>query len=395
MNLAAQNIEDFNESGFEIERTNSPLKIAIVASTARKNASTSYLVHLGISLMKRGHSVKYFVERNSHLEQIFSKLSNANVSNINFRKASAVNLFKNYSNFSKEMRNFQPDIINVFQGCDHSMGAFYALRNKVPIIRTRCTSKEVCEKFRFKYLYNRLSDGHILSSDYMLYRDFVRKGLNTTGVEVIRTPFDIEAFRQNTPSQSEAKSYFNIPENSKVLGCIGKLAKRKGLLELIDAFSSSTHKDSILLISGLEDDLSALDIKKKISELGIDNRVIVSNTIIDDVRIPLLASDVIAIPSLSSESISTLAIEALSLGIPLIASRIHCLPETIGDAGILVKPGNKQELVKAIDYSLGNDLFRKKSSEKGPQRIKARHSPKKFLLKTEELMRRAILEKST
>jgi glycosyltransferase involved in cell wall biosynthesis len=57
--------------------------------------------------------------------------------------------------------------------------------------------------------------------------------------------------------------------------------------------------------------------------------------------------DVLLVPSLA-ESFSLSAAEAMSMGIPVIASRIGGVQEVVADAGILVTPGSVNELAEAI-----------------------------------------------
>jgi glycosyltransferase involved in cell wall biosynthesis len=60
--------------------------------------------------------------------------------------------------------------------------------------------------------------------------------------------------------------------------------------------------------------------------------------------------DAVVVPSLVWETYSIVAREAMSLGIPVIASRIGALPEAIrhGDNGLLFTPGSAQELARIL-----------------------------------------------
>jgi glycosyltransferase involved in cell wall biosynthesis len=55
------------------------------------------------------------------------------------------------------------------------------------------------------------------------------------------------------------------------------------------------------------------------------------------------------------EALGTAVLEAMALGIPVVASRTGGLPELIGDgAGMLVPPRDPQALAIALEYLLGN-----------------------------------------
>lgn len=54
------------------------------------------------------------------------------------------------------------------------------------------------------------------------------------------------------------------------------------------------------------------------------------------------------VPSLLYESFSYTCAQAMLLGKPLIATRIGSIPETVGDCGLLVAPGNVEQLAAAL-----------------------------------------------
>jgi len=65
------------------------------------------------------------------------------------------------------------------------------------------------------------------------------------------------------------------------------------------------------------------------------------------------------------------AIDALVLGVPVVASSVGALPELVGPAGILVPPGNVERLAAALDAVLGDavavKLLRAAAVERGAE----------------------------
>ena len=49
------------------------------------------------------------------------------------------------------------------------------------------------------------------------------------------------------------------------------------------------------------------------------------------------------------------AVEALQAGVPVVASAVGGLPEVLGDAGILVPPGDPNALAAGISRALSGD----------------------------------------
>ncbi len=82
-------------------------------------------------------------------------------------------------------------------------------------------------------------------------------------------------------------------------------------------------------------------------------------------------STVALIPSTDLDACPTVAMEAMSLGRPIIASRIGGLPEIVldGETGILVTPGDSSALRRAIQELLDDSVRRERMGERAKQRV--------------------------
>jgi glycosyltransferase involved in cell wall biosynthesis len=68
------------------------------------------------------------------------------------------------------------------------------------------------------------------------------------------------------------------------------------------------------------------------------------------------------IPSVWDEPCPTVALEAMSRGVPLVASGVGGLPDLVGDSGILVPAGDAAALSQAMGRLLGDEILRSKLS---------------------------------
>ena len=70
---------------------------------------------------------------------------------------------------------------------------------------------------------------------------------------------------------------------------------------------------------------------------------------VSEAHLPALyaGARVLAVPSLH-EGFGLPCLEAMASGVPVVAARRGALPETVGDAGLLVDPGNDDELTDAV-----------------------------------------------
>lgn len=79
---------------------------------------------------------------------------------------------------------------------------------------------------------------------------------------------------------------------------------------------------------------------------------------------------VLVLPSFD-EGFGMPALEAMSLGVPVIASRRGALPDLVGDAGILIDPDDRDSIVAALRCVLVDDDLARDLGERG--RLRARH----------------------
>lgn len=87
----------------------------------------------------------------------------------------------------------------------------------------------------------------------------------------------------------------------------------------------------------------------------------------DDVTRWLSRATVVALPS-DWEARALVAQEALSAGVPLVATRVGGIPELVGDAAVLVPAGDADSLRRALEQVLGDATLREQLSTAGPVR---------------------------
>src|SRR5262249_19364509 len=63
-------------------------------------------------------------------------------------------------------------------------------------------------------------------------------------------------------------------------------------------------------------------------------------------------------------------LEAMTLGVPVVAADRGALPEVLGDAGLLVNPERPDELASAIERAIDDDSFASAAAAKGVLRAR-------------------------
>lgn len=145
---------------------------------------------------------------------------------------------------------------------------------------------------------------------------------------------------------------------------VGDCVKRKGLEYLIEALSFLRKENVRLhLVGRLEKDLAYTSYVINLTkELRLQDRVTFHGRLDEKSKKRLLLdSHAFALPSLW-EGYGMAIVEAMQMGLPVIATRVGATPELIQDGvnGILVPPKDSRSLAQALKFLLNNPEIREK-----------------------------------
>ena len=166
-----------------------------------------------------------------------------------------------------------------------------------------------------------------------------RKGLHG---EWAYLPLGVDVDRFRAPDRQP-------PAGTLSIGFVGRLIRHKGVDVLLEAVALDDRFTAEIVGSGPESErLAAMA-----DTLGIRDRVTFDG-FVDDDRIPDVYPrvDVVAVPSLPLpgwiEQFGRVVAEAQASGVPVVASASGALPDVVGDAGVLVPPGDPTALRAAL-----------------------------------------------
>lgn len=166
----------------------------------------------------------------------------------------------------------------------------------------------------------------------------------------------------------EMRDRLRLDSNAEVVLSVGRQEYQKGHRHLIDAFArvSESRPQARLLIAGREGHATK-DIAKRISDLGVNDLVTVLGHR-DDVADVMATADLFVFPSLY-EGLGGALIEAMALGLPVVASDLPALREVVqeGENADLVPPGDAHSLALAIFGLLDDSDRRLRYAEKSLQ----------------------------
>ena len=207
------------------------------------------------------------------------------------------------------------------------------------------------------------------ASKILVVSQYIKNRVNnvekTDKVEVLYNAIDTDIYNSNAAINCREK--YNINDDDIVIGYCGRIAKEKGILELVKAIKKvNTKKNIKLLIVGsqwydaLKEDRYMLELKKEIKE--IEDKVIFTGFIQQE-NMPSIYKmiDILVIPSIVEEAFGCVAIEGMAMETPLIVAKSGGLPEIVKkDYGDIIEKNSQfiDNMAKSIERLVENDKIR-------------------------------------
>jgi len=227
---------------------------------------------------------------------------------------------------------------------------------------------------------------YVLSVSPLLDNMVKQIGIPEEKRKYVPNAIDTEKFKPNSTPRNLRKAY-NL-EDKFVMAIVGRLAKQKGHSYLLKAFKRvldiTKNKNMRLLIVG--DGYLNEELREEVEKLGIKEYAIFCG-FQKDMQDVMCSLDLFLLPSLD-EGLPMALLEAMSSGLPAVASRVGAVPNVLGDKeGRLVNPASEGDLVEAIIEFLNDDVLRKKKGEAARKKVVSEFSLQTFYSRHIEIYR--------
>jgi glycosyltransferase involved in cell wall biosynthesis len=229
-------------------------------------------------------------------------------------------------------------------------------------------------------------------------KDYLNLGVaKSKNISVIHSGVDLNCFKRSATESNPKRNKLGISPDSLVVGYVGWLIPIKGVTYLVKAMSEvvQSHPNSLLLLVGKGDEKGEEEIKLKeqVENLGLANNVrfLGWRPDVDEI---MGCFDIFVLPSLN-EGMGRVLVEAMSAGLPIVASRVGGIPDLVthGENGLLVPPADACALERAISDLLNDEDRRKHMGEIG-KRICRPYSVEAMVEKIDDLYCRLVEERS-
>jgi len=355
-----------------------PLKILKVIDAWKWFAEAEQMFQASASLIARGHAVEVACQPESPAAARARALGIPVHPLPGLRGARAPwTPLLNVWRLKRAIEISRPQLVHAYRSPPHLLAAAAIALSRGPrpgLVRTRGATQSIRRGVLNRWLYEGRTQGLLLTSG-RIEADLVAAGFAPEGLRQIPTVIDADPLRGG---EVEAfRAWAGLGEGP-VIGVLARLEAVKGHLDLMEALPSLLERfpGLSLCFVGPEVDGTREKIVARAGALGVSDRVKMPGAS-DDPGAALRAFDLVVIPSIGSEEISRVLLEAFSLGRPVVATRVGVIPEIAEDgvSALLVPPRDPAALGAAIRRALGDPGLRAQLGEAGAARYRAAHTP--------------------
>lgn len=172
-------------------------------------------------------------------------------------------------------------------------------------------------------------------------------------IELVYQGTEVDRFSSTEETRAEARKRYPTPDDAyPVLASVGMFEDRKGQIILLQAMKKlidsgrRPNVHAILVGEGPDEDM----LKAVVKVYGLEDNVSFfpftkePNYVFDSI-------DILTLPSLYKEGLPNVILEAMSMGLPVISSRMAGVPEVVidGKTGYMTDIGNVEQFADAID----------------------------------------------
>ncbi|MCH7584925.1 MAG: glycosyltransferase family 4 protein [Acidobacteria bacterium] len=280
------------------------------------------------------------------------------------------------------VQDTSPDVIHTQLEVADILGSIAGFRLDIPTIATihtldhpRPWSREAARFRVMAWTLRRRSQRVIAVSESARSHVLRKVGLRKRHTITIHNGINLTPFLETDhATRHRAREELDIAPNAQVVATVAVLRKPKGIDDMLEALPALLNNHPLLRYLIVGDGPHRTALQAKAAALGIHESVHFAGESADVAEM-LAAADIFVLPS-STEALPTVLIQAMAVGLPVVATAVGGIPELVehGTTGILVPLGNPLRLSEAIDRLLGSPRQRYAMGLTGRRSAKDRFS---------------------
>lgn len=292
------------------------------------------------------------------------------------------------------LRRLKIDIVHINNACGYDHDLMLAAR----LARRRCLVHERGIQphigYRTRYFANRVD--RILAISDAVADNLIDQGIRPERIVRIDDGIDATRFEQHE-SEAVIRDRYGIEPDAPVIGIVGNIKRWKGQHVVVDAVGMLIREYPrlrCLFVGSIADADYHRSMLSRARSAGIPDSSLVFTGYVPHPADLMRIMDIVLHASVEPEPFGIVLLEAMGCGRPLIATNIGGPKEIIlhEETGLLVSPGDPEELARAVAGLLGNPTAASRMGVKARARYHERYTIQENVAAIEREYR-AVLKK--
>ncbi|TVR19334.1 MAG: glycosyltransferase [Balneolaceae bacterium] len=349
--------------------TGQPMNIAIVLPYLKAGGTERQASYIANFLKEKGHTVTVIsIERNNTFQDLFE----VPVEYLNSTNRNSY-LFKNTNLLANKLSELRTDVVLSRAWSVNMVTERSARKLKIPSVLILSGSINLSgHSFLKKMIHRRTLDkcSAIISVSEKAKQNCIKWLKTDSGkISVIHNGIDIDWVKGKAENAEDLPNEVFGTKNPKLV-FVGRLIHRKGLdllLEVIHKMKQNGRTVELIVVGDGEEKSAYINMAKK---FGISSLIHFEGEQKNPFPFMKMA-DIFVLPS-RSEGFPNVLLEAMALGLPVVAANCESGPDEIlnGKNGLLAKPNSGQSLKKEVEKLLYSNELRIEIAEKGFKTVK-------------------------
>lgn len=332
------------------------MRILITTFQGDIAGSTQSIFYLAKGLAEKGHTIYLGCREERWLYRLAQHTA---IKVVPMRMKSKYSL-ASIREHQEVLKRYDIQLVNAQSSIDRYLPIFSKMwfGGNYKIVHTRRQRPASVGGFLQNYLYNKKTD-RIVAVSKGVKKSLVQLGLDGNHISVIHNGLDVKKFDViSEQKQQLLREKYNIQLKDRVIGCISRF---KDQIQIVQALHYVKTPCTLILIGVEKGQINTN------TDFEVPHRVICTGIIKAEMAIQYYGLLELKILASSMEGLSQSLLEAMALGIPVIATNASGNPDLIEHKvnGLLFEDGDIQQLGGYIEQLLTDKSKRRQLAQQG------------------------------
>ncbi len=290
-----------------------------------------------------------------------------------------------------KLRAAAPDLVHTHLIHADLYGVTAARAANVPHVVTsrhndNRTLRHVLARKLNRRMWHRVDAGIAISE---AVRQFILRTEGAPPQKVCTIHYGLDPQTVSAPPNARARlrAELGLAQEALLVGSVCRLIPVKRIQDALRGFAAVAREfpQAHYVVAGTGPQEAAL--RRLAHKLGLEGRAHFLGWRNDPIAV-FAALDVLLAPS-QREGFGLVFLEAMALGVPIVATRVSAIPEVVadGETGWLVPPRSPAAIAEALRAALGDPAERRARGQAGRRRLEARFTVRRMVERTLSLYR--------